>query len=484
MKVGEAPALAQAAADFRLLLSSPVTSALVIGNKLSAVQHAFSLLGIPESSSPDVVVCTRADIAEALALGAPSIVVFGNAPQRQARRQGYVLTSYHAWTTATRQVFARARQPSVGRYLVRAMSTERSLRVKARSVVLRALVEARRPLPWAQLTICERTATVPFILAAAGKLDPTLESNRFHLECPRSELMQRLLFHVHGDRAPVAIVKTCRHSGQTARFAGDATGLVLAASFGAAADAHAPKPLGRGVDDASGLDFVAESAAPGHPLSRWMAARTPRLWIPEQIDSIVRWIGDRHEQSRDDSGRLAELDALIDLAPPALATRLEAMQGRVPGVLGHRDLGSWNILCTPTHFTIVDWESARRPSPPLWDLWYFLMDVLPRREAPNEHERWMTLALDMFRGEHLCSVELFAHTNSLANRMGVCEDDVGPLLAACWLHHRQSRVEREQTTISLDGMPGARDHLSSFADSWFDDSALGVTWDAYASRDD
>ena len=31
-----------------------------------------------------------------------------------------------------------------------------------------------------------------------------------------------------------------------------------------------------------------------------------------------------------------------------------------------------------SHFTAIDWESANPAGLPLWDLWYFLADALPR----------------------------------------------------------------------------------------------------------
>src|SRR5207247_3457676 len=83
-------------------------------------------------------------------------------------------------------------------------------------------------------------------------------------------------------------------------------------------------------------------------------------------------------------------------APGNLVAKLPEL----PAVLQHNDLGSWNIVVGPGGgFTALDWESARRHGFPLWDLLYFLVDVLPLVEGAETPEERTTLALRLLRGE-------------------------------------------------------------------------------------
>ena len=150
------------------------------------------------------------------------------------------------------------------------------------------------------------------------------------------------------------------------------------------------------------------------------------------------------------------------------------------GVLQHNDLGTWNIVVRPGGFVAVDWESARRPGLPLWDLLYFLVDALPLLEGSTTSEQRVTEALRILRGESPSSPVLFDWLRRGVASAGVPEEAVGPIATLCWLHHglshvpRRAAADRAEPGSSADPSP-----IDLLAPRWLLDPALGPTWNAW-----
>jgi hypothetical protein len=153
----------------------------------------------------------------------------------------------------------------------------------------------------------------------------------------------------------------------------------------------------------------------------------------------------------------------------------------VPGILAHNDLGAWNVVADDRGgFGVVDWESARHPGLPLWDLTYFLADAL----SVVEHGRIddpTAAVLKIFRGESELSSVLFAHVRRAVDRLGIAPSAVGPLVTLGWLHHGLSLDQRRTKidTLATGAGRAQRGPLGGLAPPWLADPALGWGWSAW-----
>jgi Ser/Thr protein kinase RdoA (MazF antagonist) len=144
----------------------------------------------------------------------------------------------------------------------------------------------------------------------------------------------------------------------------------------------------------------------------------------------------------------------------------------------HGDLGTWNIVTRDSDFTVVDWESARRPGLALSDLAYFLADALtlmPGRGVAVEDQT--TAMLRLFRGETDLSDVLFAWIRRATTAIGVAAADVGPVLTLTWLGHARSPQRRRQAL--QDSPPATAAPHARLAARWLTDPKLGWRWDAW-----
>jgi hypothetical protein len=159
---------------------------------------------------------------------------------------------------------------------------------------------------------------------------------------------------------------------------------------------------------------------------------------------------------------------------------LNDLVARIPpvvGVLQHNDLGSWNILADDHDFTVVDWESSRRVGFPLWDLLYFLGDVVPRLEGPAPPSELLDRAVALFAGRSPRSPHLFRWLRRAVVRLEIPHDAVGAIATMCWLHHGLSGEARR---AALHGASAAAaGHLAELGHRWLNDAALGTEWPAW-----
>ena len=259
-------------------------------------------------------------------------------------------------------------------------------------------------------------------------------------------------------------------------------GLRLAAGAGPVAAAHVPLLLGR--IDLGGLPASVESAAPGRPMQAVLAARGARDTKLAAIGTVARWIV---EVGTETAGTPGTLDAGLSGVAQLSAAAAEAVQSlpSVPPVLAHHDLGTWNIAYDERTggFTVLDWESARRPAMPLWDLLYFLTDALVALDRHTTPDAQVRAALALLRGEHAASAALFGWVRCYADALGLPGTAPGPLATLCWIHHASSRTRREASLAehSAGTPPPAAElgFLARLAGPWLSDPALGTTWEAW-----
>ncbi|MEX5721403.1 hypothetical protein [Geodermatophilus maliterrae] len=283
------------------------------------------------------------------------------------------------------------------------------------------------------------------------------------------------MFTVLDGSQPAWVVKFSRVAGYDRSFVDDAAGLALVRAAGGPVAARAPTYLG--LVDAGGLTASVETAAAGNQLSLLLHRRPWHL-----LDSIADWIEDvgRHtaqpgsaleaERAR---MRRAVIEAGVSVGAPA---DLVDSVPPIPAVLQHNDLGGWNLITDGRDFTAVDWESARRPGFPIWDLLYFAADVLAQVDGPADTPTRVARVLRVFAGESEHSARLFRWVHSAAGSAGIPTSALGALATLCWIHHSRSA---ERRAGDLRGAaPAPLGHLASLTGAWLAHPALGVAWRA------
>jgi hypothetical protein len=181
--------------------------------------------------------------------------------------------------------------------------------------------------------------------------------------------------------------------------------------------------------------------------------------------------------------RLAR-DVLPAWVPKGAPSTLVSALPSVRPVLQHNDLGCWNILANADTFTVVDWESARRASLPLWDLVYFLADACSAMAGPADAAAKQQAVLDVLRGRLPSSAQLFEWVARGAESAGVAPAAVGPIVTLGWLHHGLSSQPRAAAGRAHAGDAAAIapvGPLERVAEYWLRDPDLGVDWAAFAA---
>lgn len=337
------------------------------------------------------------------------------------------------------------------------------------------------PLGESRVTTVTTTGGAPWMVQLAGDLgvDP---GESLLLRGSGGDALTRLAFLVFrpGAQRPTWAVKFGRTSAAAATFDQDEEGLAIAHQVPAAVE-HAPRLLGR--FDSNGLPGSVETAAVGESLARRLV-RTGTTNDPV-IDEIATWI---RRVGRESRGASADLDRLrgwlrTDVLPewPELSSDVVDGIEHVPSVLGHRDLGTWNVIVDDQTFTVVDWEGAHRPAFPLWDLLYFLTDALAIADGAVTVQERVDHARLLHLGLLPASTKLFESMHAAGDELGLDWPTVGRLATCCWLRHARSHRYRQE---QLDGTPSTA-QLSArvppagrLAPIWVSEAGLAPEWRA------
>lgn len=480
--------------DARFLLPRPPRTALVLGD-LEPWRDGLGQEGVDVSPAggrpPDLAVAPGAMAREALATGAPMIVLEGPAPR-----------GLGASGLATRRLLARPthEQPSLllpvddpvaSRYAVERWSVlDRRWKV-ARMLVARELMRRRRfPNVGTPLTLAVRGGGDPFMLAGARARLGLPPGVRPLLALGQGDTLSRNAFHLFPSGAvePAWVLKFARVRGYAAPFDGDERGLGIAARAGGPVAARAPRLLGRLEED--GIHASLESAAAGTRMRDILLRPGGRRRKLELIEMVAGWIIEVGRVTASPAERLtAERRRLTEDVLPAWAgigarRDLVEVLPPVPAVVQHNDLGSWNIVVGPTGFIALDWESAREHGLPLWDLFYFLADALALVDGSTAGAERHRHTVRLFRGDLASSRILFRWTRRAATAAGVPADAVEGIATLCWLHHSLSHVSRASAIDahahgSLQPIHGTE----NVAAAWLADPALRNGWRQWRQDD-
>lgn len=490
------PALGTRAADLRFILPAPPRTAQVVDAPDTA--RALRLAGLSvvqalcSGTAPDLAVVPPRAVTSAIATGAASIFVTaatGHAGTRALRDAGYGVTRLlvRRGSAGPRVVVPVDGMPQRFALLQWGRPPGRLRRV--RNVGVSVLAGRGVRLPQTMATLAARPASSPWPIAAAIAIGVPEEVDWLFIPGHGDEL-QRAVFHVfpRGAPSPEWVLKLSRVAGNQAPFAADERGLRLASEAGAKVAASAPRLLGR--LDLDGLPASVETAAPGRPLNEHLAIPGSLRSKMAVIDAVADWIATVGAATARDGGTLdGELARLAALGETA-STALDGVQ-RVPGVLAHNDLGTWNIIAAHegSSFTVIDWEDARRPAMPLWDLLYFLTDALVALEGRPRDDSQIGAALSLLAGEHRSSPVLFQQVRTYADRLALPAESVGALATLCWQHHASSHHARSAAlrATTNDGPappPADLGFLARLAAPWVSNPQLGVKWTAFSAWSD
>lgn len=106
---------------------------------------------------------------------------------------------------------------------------------------------------------------------------------------------------------------------------------------------------------------------------------------------------------------------------------------RVPTVMFHGDLGTWNLMVVDGTVRILDWESAVMAGPPLWDLAYFLRSYAVRSGRRRGRGRDRAITRHLVEGSSLTTA-FDRWMRHHCRVVGIDRELVAPLFHTCWMH--------------------------------------------------
>jgi hypothetical protein len=492
------------AADARFVLPGPVRRA-VVSDTLPGWRDALRAAGyeVTDLSDPwtgtlpgiDLVVAPLGPATTDPALDSQQCLLTGWVPSGPLRRRGLHTIRYLALAGSSGpRVLVPLNHRAAVRYLLTSWSRPRSRMARLRNRLVSAAVRFRVPVDrvvrGSVLTAAVRRTGQPLVLARAATDGAPLDGE-WILVLGDGDDLQRAVFHVFAtdSQVPVWAVKLSRVSGYSLPFDRDEVGLHLAAEAGPLTAAHAPRLIGRCVVES--LHVSVETAAVGRPMHEFLISASPAQHKRQLVEAVAAWTLALGRESRSDPVTLAaervRLRELATATPgqPGLAGRLVDDLGPTAGVLQHNDLGCWNVVVNGDDFTVLDWESARGPGLPLWDLVYFLTDALLRLESGYDRSSVTDRVVRLFRGELASSELLFRWIRVGAEAAGVPPESVGPIVTLGWLHHAASPEQRAQRLGDLTEAGTQTDRRAEITlwartlPAWLDDPCLGPTWTAW-----
>lgn len=179
------------------------------------------------------------------------------------------------------------------------------------------------------------------------------------------------------------------------------------------------------------------------------------------------------------AGERARLADVVDhpAAGPDAAAALAGLPP-VPAVLEHGDLWPGNVTVRRRGFTVLDWELARRPGWPLWDL-LFASDAATVWAPTARHLPRSERFLRLFRGELPGSAALFAAVRDTVARAGVPAEAVGALATLLWADRAVMEARQPGGPVPDDDEPTVAPFSQGRPGLWAADPALGLGWSCW-----
>jgi hypothetical protein len=326
------------------------------------------------------------------------------------------------------------------------------------------------------------SSTLPAVLGAAAQLGLLAPDAGWFASFPPGPDRKRCAFLVaqpEEESSDQFVVKFARLPGVAPQFDRDQRGLALAAATGGAVARASQRLLAR--FEVAGHQASVETAARGSTLELQLArpaSRTQKVALVEAVGTwLLRVAAETARRSEDPGPELARLrgQVLPFWSLTARSEELLAGLAEVPAVFEHGDVSEGNVMIDGDDLALVDWELARSPGHPLWDLLYFASCVLPLVDgATDGHER-DGYFVALFEGRAKSSPLLFRWVRSAVATLGLSPLAVGSLATLCWLHWGEllHRLRQEQDSAEPP-LPVER-----AARLWLANPRLSQGWDRW-----
>lgn len=437
-------------------------------------------IGVPgrRDDAVDLAVGEAGELQRLLAPRPRVLLVEGDV-RRPLGRAGYDVSTFVALpeVRSPRLVLAQAHGRAAA-YAVRTMVHPRAAVKRARRGVAETLLRHGVVPPFLpRISIGGHGPAGPFLVEAAER-ELGVDGLGWFMVAGAGDALSRGAFFLFppASATPGWVLKFARVKGYDGPFRAEEAALRRAREVGPVVARHAPAPVA--TLDVGGRAVALETVAHGRRLDATLAGRTSTSEQVAVVEGVLAWLLELAAASRGDRSELTgEWRRLRELAAGAGIGLPEAPF--FDPVLQHNDLGGWNVVVDGGSFVAVDWESSRRFGAPLWDLWYFLVHVLPLLAgvAPAQLDGYLARLL---RGEDRWSDLFFRWTRRAAAQAGIARDDLGTLAALCWLHHARSRPVRAATlrahapdeaapALVTERLPGI----------WLGDAGLGTAWPCF-----
>jgi len=477
--------------DPRFALPHPVVRAVVLGEleewRAGLVSAGVEVAGAASGEPPDVVVSPAPLAAEARATGARSVIVEGSREHRFGD-DGYRTARLLLRPTRQRPTLALPLdQPGPMSYALERWSVVDRRWKAARVHGARALLSRGLFPSWGSplVTIATRDSGPPALVAAAAEVGMPRDVEWF-LTFGQGDALSRNAFQLFRPASPRPdwILKFARVAGYSERFDNDERGLGLARAAGGAVAARAPRLVGR--FELGGLQASVETAAPGRRLRDLLQTpgeRTAKLRLVDRIGEWILELGRLTKASPDATAgerRRLRLEVVPSWSELGVSPDLVDAVPPLPAVTQHNDLGTWNVVADGDEFVIVDWENVREHALPLWDLLYFLADVLVLLDGSGRPEELPARIARLFAGDAPSSPILFAWTRRAVDAAAIPADAVGAIATLCWLSHSHSFAAHNADLDAFTPEEPRRIHgIEGIAEAWMSHPALGPSWSAW-----
>lgn len=478
-------------ADVRFALPRSARRAVVLGD-LSEWKEGLRQGGVDVAAAGgpvELAVAPTALAAEAVATGAPLIILEGTRRSRVLGDAGYAQSALLPVPDRSRpELLLPLGQRNAIRYAIRHWRPGTTAFERGRSLVARELLgRGLAPPGRAPTTVAAREPGSSFLATAATEAIGVADLNWFAAFSAWAHPLSRgaLFLFEPAAVAPGWVVKFTRTPGLEYLFDQDEAGLRLAERAGGLVGMVAPQLLAR-LDLGGGLHASVETAATGERLAPLLGAGTSRAERLTVVGRVAEWIVAVARQTAAPAAALQpelrrlEAEVVPQWTKRGLPPGLVAALPPLATVFQHGDLWADNIFVHGDGFDVVDWESARLHGAPLWDLLYFLTGALALVDGAESDVERLEHFARLWRGELESSVPFFRWTRAAVDATSVPPDAVGPLATLLWLSYAVLDAAHVERVASVEGLGhGAAPLTWRMSERWLADPALGPGWGAW-----
>jgi hypothetical protein len=434
----------------------------------------------------DLAVASPDRIDEALAAGAPAVIVDGGRRSPARLRAGglsvqRLLPLPLEGSPVLYLDLDRRRAASYAlRHGISHTERWRALRNRGVAVMLRAGVF---PAVDALVSVGARAPGEAALVRAAAPLGVPAGANWTMLVSAGSIVRRNalLLFPARASE-PAWVLKFSRVPGATAQFDREQRGFALVERAGGGALArHAPTYFGRA--RAGAYHLSVETAGTGPKLATLLRQPSSTARKRTLLEAVADWlIQVARETAAASPGLQPELDRIgSEVLPfwdrPGLATGLE----RLPASFQHNDMGEDNLIMGRDGFVAVDWEWAQPHGLPLGDLLYFGSHVLRLLDGALLEEERDPHFEALVTGRAPSSPVLFRWMRRLADTIGIPPEAVGPLATLSWLDHGWLSARERGKAEAASGRRLGEAYAERCARTWLTHPDLGAEWSVFTA---